>query len=328
MIPVRRKMKNITRRNFLRTSITGVGALALSSMLGGCSQATPTPAGAAKLPVLPTVPANSPYMVVARAGEPEALIQRAMAAFGGMETFVKKGSTVILKPNICTAYHSYEYAATTNPFLVGALVKLCLAAGAKKVTVMDFPFGSTAEEAYTVSGIADQVKAAGGEMIVMSDFKFVPTDIPYGVELKKTDIYDDILKADVVINVPIAKNHGLARITMGMKNLLGVIKDRPPLHINLGQSLPDLATRIRPTLTVLDAIRILTANGPTGGNLDDVKKLDTVIVSPDYVAVDAYGSTLFGLKPTDLYYVKNGAKSGFGRADIENLKIEEITVGA
>jgi len=267
-------------------------------------------------------------MVVARSGEPEALIQRAMAAFGGMQTFVKKGSTVILKPNICTAYHSYEYAATTNPWLVGALVKLCLGAGAKSVTVMDFPFGSTAEEAYAVSGIADQVKAAGGEIVVMSDFKFVPTAIPSGVWLKKTDIYDDILKADVVINVPIAKNHGLARITMGMKNLLGVVKDRPPLHINLGQNLADLATRIHPTLTVLDAIRILTANGPTGGNLDDVKKLDTVIVSPDYVAVDAYGSTLFGLKATDLDYVRAGAKSGFGRADIENLKIEEINVGA
>jgi uncharacterized protein (DUF362 family) len=321
-------MKNTTRRNFLRTSITGIGALALSSVLGSCSPSNSAPAAAAKGPVLPTLPANSPYMVVARAGEPEALIQRAMAAFGGMETFVKKGSNVILKPNICTAYHSYEYAATTNPFLVGALVKLCLAAGAKKVTVMDFPFGSTAEEAYAVSGIADQVKAAGGEIVVMSDFKFVSTEIPSGAWLKKTEIYDDILKADVLINVPIAKNHGLARITMGMKNLLGVVKNRPPLHINLGQNLADLATRVRPTLTVLDAIRILTANGPTGGNLDDVKKLDTVIVSPDYVAVDAYGSTLFGLKPTDLDYVRAGAKSGFGRADVENLKIEEINVGA
>jgi uncharacterized protein (DUF362 family) len=320
-------MKNTTRRNFLRTSITGIGALALSTVLNGCSQPKSTPAES-NLPVLPTLPANSPYLVVARAGEPEALIQRAMAAFGGMGTFVKKGSTVILKPNICTAYHSYEYAATTNPFLVGALVKLCLDAGAKKVSVMDFPFGSTAEEAYVVSGIADQVKAAGGEIIVMSDFKFVSTDIPSGTWLKKTEIYDDILKADVLINVPIAKNHGLARITMGMKNLLGVVKNRPPLHINLGQNLADLATRVRPTLTVLDAIRILTANGPTGGNLDDVKKLDTVIVSPDYVAVDAYGSTLFGLKPTDLDYVRAGAKSGFGRADVENLKIEEINVGA
>ncbi len=320
-------MKNNTRRDFLRKSVTGLSALALATVLDSCFQSKPAPP-TSNLPVLPTLSTNNPYMVVARAGEPEALIQRAMAAFGGMQTFVKKGFTVILKPNICTAYHGYEYAATTNPWLVGALVKLCLRAGAKSVTVMDFPFGGTAEEAYVVSGIADQVKNAGGNIVVMSDFKFVPTDIPDGVVLKKTDIYDDILKADVLINVPIAKNHGLARLTMGMKNLLGVVKDRPPFHINLGQNLADLATRIHPTLTVLDAIRILTANGPTGGNLEDVKKLDTIIVSPDYVAVDAYGSTLFGLKPTDLDYVRAGAKSGFGRADIENLKIEEINVGA
>jgi uncharacterized protein (DUF362 family) len=320
-------MKNNTRRDFLRKSITGLASFALATVLDSCFQSKPAPS-ISNSPVLPTLSPNSPYMVAARAGEPEELIQRAMAAFGGMQAFVKKGSTVILKPNICTAYHSYEYAATTNPWLVGALVKICFGAGAKSVTIMDFPFGSTAEEAYAVSGIADQVKAAGGDIVVMSEFKFVPTDIPDGVALKKTDIYDDILKADVVINVPIAKDHGLARLTMGMKNLLGVVKDRPPLHIGLGQNLADLATRIRPTLTVLDAIRILTANGPTGGNLDDVKKLDTIIVSPDYVAVDAYGSTLFGLKPTDLDYVRAGAKSGFGRADIENLKIEEINVGA
>jgi len=321
-------MKNTTRRDFLRKSITGLGALTFATVLNSCAPQSKPALSTSNAPAIPTLPANSPYMVVARAGEPEALIQRAMAAFGGMQTFVKKGSTVILKPNICTAYHSYEYAATTNPWLVGALVKLCLAAGAKSVTVMDFPFGGTAEESYVISGIAEQVKAAGGEIVVMSAFKFVPTDIPSGVALKKTDIYDDILKADVVINVPIAKTHGLARITMGMKNLLGVVKDRPPLHINLDQNLADLATRVRPTLTVLDAIRILTANGPTGGNLDDVKKLDTIIVSPDYVAVDAYGSTLFGLKPTDLGYVRAAVKSGFGRADIENLKIEEINVGA
>ncbi len=324
-------MKNITRRAFLQRSLTGLGAFSLASVINSCrpaetaaKPAQSTPSG----PSLPTLPANSPYLVGARAGEPDILLQRAMAAFGGMQAFVKKGSTVILKPNICTSYHSYEYAATTNPWLVGALVKLCLEAGAKSVKVMDFPFGGTAEEAYQISGIADQVKAAGGEMVLMSDFKFIPTDIPKGVALKKTDIYDDILKADVLINVPIAKTHGLARITMGMKNLLGVVKDRPPLHIGIDQNLADIATRVRPTLTVLDAIRILTANGPTGGNLDDVKKLDTIIVSPDYVAVDAYGSTLFGLKPTGLGYVRAGAASGFGRADIENMKIEEINVGA
>jgi uncharacterized protein (DUF362 family) len=161
----------------------------------------------------------------------------------------------------------------------------------------------------------------------MSNFKFVTTEITQGVDLRWCDIYDDVLKADVLINVPVAKQHSLARLTLGMKNLMGVIRDRPAMHQNLGQRLADLNSRVRPKLTVVDAVRILVTNGPTGGNLDDVKKLDTVIASPDIVAADSYAATLFGLKPDDLAYVSAGTAMGLGRSDLGSLKIEEITVG-
>jgi uncharacterized protein (DUF362 family) len=256
------------------------------------------------------------------------IVRRALAGLGGIQNFVPKGANVIIKPNICVAYHSYEYAATTNPWVVGALVKLCLEASAKSVRVMDAPFGGTAERAYAVSGIEEQVKVAGGEMVLMPGFKYVPTDIPEGVDLNTCDIFDDILRADVLINVPIAKHHSLARLTLGMKNLMGVIRDRPAMHRNLGQRLADLTSRVRPTLTVVDAVRILMANGPTGGNLDDVKQLNTVIASADIVAADSYAATLFGMKPEDLDYVRAGTAMGLGRSDIHNLKIEEISVSA
>jgi uncharacterized protein (DUF362 family) len=148
------------------------------------------------------------------------------------------------------------------------------------VRVIDFPFGGTPDQAYTISGIKEQVTAAGGEMEIPARMKFVKTDIPLGQDIHDWMIYEDILKADVVINVPIAKHHSLARLTLGMKNLMGVVQNRESLHANLGQRLADLASRVRPALTVVDAVRILTANGPTGGNLNDVKKLDTVIVTP------------------------------------------------
>jgi uncharacterized protein (DUF362 family) len=147
------------------------------------------------------------------------------------------------------------------------------------------------------------------------------------VDLQRCKIYDDVLKADVVIDVPIAKHHGLARLTLGMKNLMGVIYDRPAMHRNLGQRLADLTSRVRPTLTVVDAVRMLMDHGPTGGNLEDVKQADTLIVSPDIVAADSYAATLFGLKPDDLAYVRAGAQIGLGRADLSSLKIEEINVG-
>jgi uncharacterized protein (DUF362 family) len=272
-------------------------------------------------------PAGSPDLVVARSGEPEAMVRRAIAALGGMERFVPRDASVIIKPNICVAYHTYEYAATTNPWVVGALVKLCLEAGARSVRVMDNPFGGTAEEAYEISGIAEQVQAAGGAMAIMSQMKFTPTEIPTAVTLKRTAIYDDILKADVVIDVPIAKDHGLARLTLGMKNLMGTIKDRGAIHGALGQNLADLAGYIRPKLTVVDAVRMLMANGPTGGSLDDVKQMNTIVASSDIVAADSYAATLFGLQPEELAYITAGVAAGLGRSDLKNLRIEEIDVG-
>jgi uncharacterized protein (DUF362 family) len=288
----------------------------------------PAPAEAQAPTATATPSAGPPDLVVARGGEPEDLVRRVMAALGGMERFVQPGYNVIIKPNICVAYHTYEYAATTNPWVVGALVKLCREAGAGRVRVMDNPFGGTPEEAYQRSGIQEQVLAAGGEMEIMPQFKFVPTDIPEGRDLRRCDIYDEVLNADLVIDVPIAKHHNLAKLTLAMKNLMGVIRDRPAMHINLGQRLADLASRVRPGLIVVDAVRLLTANGPTGGNLNDVSKIDTVLATTDIVAADSYAATLFGKQPMELDYVRAATEMGLGRSDLGSLRIEEMTVGA
>ncbi|NLE77545.1 MAG: DUF362 domain-containing protein [Chloroflexi bacterium] len=275
----------------------------------------------------PTVAPTLPDLVVARGGQPEALVQQALAALGGMEQFVHAGDDVIIKPNICVAYHTYEYAATTNPWVVAALVRLALGAGARRVRVMDAPFGGGPEEAYVRSGIQEQVQAAGGQMEIMSRFKYVSAPIPNGRDIQKWDIYDDILKADVVINVPIAKDHGLARLTLGMKNLMGVVQNRGGLHSNLGQRLADLHSVLRPTLTVVDAVRILADHGPSGGRLEDVRQIDTLVVSRDVVAADSYVASLFGLQPNDLAYIRAAAEMGLGQSDLSRLRTEEIAVG-
>jgi uncharacterized protein (DUF362 family) len=243
-----------------------------------------------------------------------------------MERFVPRGANVVVKPNICVSYRTYEYAATTNPWVVGTLVKMAFEAGAKSVKVLDYPYGGDAAEAYANSGIAQQVKAAGGQMVVMSDRKYVGTRVSAGRWLKQTSVYDDVLKADVLINVPIAKTHGSATVTAGMKNLMGVVRDRSAMHGNLGQAIADLNTLVKPDLTVVDCVRILTANGPSGGRLGDVKKLDTVVASADIVAADSYTATLFGLKPNDLDYVRIGAAMGLGRSDLSKLKVQEFSV--
>jgi uncharacterized protein (DUF362 family) len=288
----------------------------------------PSPTAAEAPTTAATPSAAPPDLVVARGGEPEQLVRQALAALGGMERFVEPGYDVIIKPNICVAYHTYEYAATTNPWVVAGLVKLCREAGAARVRVMDSPFGGTPEEAYLRSGIQEQVRAAGGEMEIMSLFKFVRADIPEGRDLRSWDFYDEVLNADLVIDVPIAKHHNLAKLTLAMKNLMGVIINRSAMHSNLGQRLADLSSRVRPGLIVVDAVRFLTDNGPTGGNLDDVRKLDTVVATTDIVAADSYAATLFGRQPLELDFVRAGTEMGLGRSDLGNLRIEELAVGA
>jgi uncharacterized protein (DUF362 family) len=133
------------------------------------------------------------------------------------------------------------------------------------------------------------------------------------------------MDADVVINVPIAKHHSAAGLTLGMKNLMGVVHDRDGMHARgLHQAIADIATVVRPQLTIIDAIRILTANGPTGGNLKDVKKLDTLVASTDVVAADSYATTFFGMTGKDIDYIRFGAAMGLGEMDLTKIKIEEI----
>ena len=163
-------------------------------------------------------------------------------------------------------------------------------------------------------------------MEAMSPLKFKGTPIPNAVDIKSWPVYSDILEADVVINVPIAKHHNLARLTMGMKNLMGVVQNRNQMHFNLGQRVADLASLVRPSLTVVDCVRVLMNNGPTGGDLGDVKLTNTIIASRDIVAADSYAATLFGLTGSDIPAVRAGAQMGLGTADLKSIKVEEISV--
>ena len=265
------------------------------------------------------------YLAVARGSDPASITKAALAALGGMKRFVKSGDDVIIKPNICVNYRTPEYAATTNPTVVATLVSLCLEAGARQVRVMDTPFpGISAEAAYEVSEIGSAVEAAAGVMEVMSPVKFVKTAIPDGQDITEWRVYQDILDTDVLINVPIAKHHSLAKLSLGGKNLIGVITNPNLMHQSLGQRIADLVSLVRPTLTVIDAVRILTAHGPTGGSLNDVQQMDTVIASHDIVAADAYAATLFGRTGADIGYVWVAADMGLGTLELGDIDVKEI----
>jgi uncharacterized protein (DUF362 family) len=315
-------MSHISRRRFL--TLAGAAGVGTALAAAGCTSSeppAPVPAASTSAPS-----GDQAYLAVVRGSDPAAITERAIATLGGIERFVKSGNDVIVKPNIAVNYNTFEYASTTNPTVVATLVRLCLGAGAKRVRVMDTPYTGDPETAYQTCGIYDAVVEAGGQMEVMSSVKFQKYDMPDGRDLKSWTIYGDIMEADVLINVPIAKHHGSTRLTLGSKNLMGIIQRPNQFHRNLHQRIADLNTVVRPTLTLVDAVRILTAHGPGGGNLDDVKKLDTVIASHDTITADAYATTLFDLAPEDIGYIRLGAEMGLGEADWSKVKVEEIAI--
>jgi uncharacterized protein (DUF362 family) len=247
-----------------------------------------------------------------------------MEALGGMKQFVKKGDAVWVKPNMAWD-RTPEFAANTNPDLVATLVKLCFDAGAKSVKVGDKTCNEN-RKSYPASGIEAAVKAAGGEIVYLDDSRFKEMAIG-GQRLDKWAVYPDIAESDLVINVPIVKHHSIAKATICMKNYMGVVSgQRGQWHQDLHTCLCDITKFMKPRLCVVDAIRILTANGPTGGNLADVKRMDTVAAGTDIVALDAFGVELLGHKPEDIKSVAAGAQAGLGQIDYRKLALRELEV--
>jgi len=297
----------MNRRDFLKkTALAGAGlALPGSLTFVECLRA-----------------AQWPDLAVVRGVSPGDITREAVGILGGMGRFVSRGDVVVVKPNIGWD-RPPDMAANTNPEVVAAVVRMCLDAGARRVKVFDHTVNDP-RRCYRQSGIGAAARRAGAEVSYINKRRFVPVKID-GITLKEWPLYRDILEADSIINVPVAKTHGTSRLTMGMKNLMGVMGGwRFRIHQRIDESLVDIAGAIRPSLTLIDAVRIIVSNGPQGGRPGDVKRLDTVIAGADQVAVDAYGATLFGLTGRDLGYVRLGHETGLGNMDLSRLAIRDI----
>lgn len=269
-----------------------------------------------------TTAAAPPDLAVVRGDDPATNALLAITMLGGIERFVRKGDRVVVKPNILTAREP-QFAATTNPAVVAAVVRMCWEAGAASVTVLDNPTAPP-RQAYTVSGIAKAVTDVDGRMKVLSDRDFELIEIPGAKKLASWPLVTDIFEADVVINIPCAKNHGLAGLTMSMKNLMGIMGGhRGQVHQSFSDKIIDLNSLVKPQLIVLDATRLLVRNGPSGGSLSDVRPGRTIVAGANAVSIDAYGSTLFGKGARSLEYVRLAEKRGLGSADLGTLAIEE-----
>lgn len=268
-------------------------------------------------------PNELPHLSVAKNNsDPAALVQQAVLAIGGMKRFISRGDIVVVKPNIGwdrTPLH----AANTNPAVVAEVVRLAFDAGAKRVIVTDASCNEP-NRCFQRSGIWKAAYDVGAEVILPSEHRFRQMRLK-GEVLDEWPVFTPLVNADKVINVPVAKHHNLAKYTAAMKNWYGALGGRRNrLHQNIDTSIADLAHFIQPTLTIVDAVRILMRNGPQGGNIADAKDMHIVIASTDQVAADAYGCQLIGRKPEDLPYLKLGEERGLGTTRLDTLRIAEV----
>ena len=218
-----------------------------------------------------------------------------------------------------------QQAANTNPDLVKTIARLCFDAGAKRVVVTDVSCND-ARRCFLRSGIAGAAESVGATVLLPEERKFRDYRIN-GELLSVWPIYTPIIETDKIINVPIVKHHNLSRVTMGMKNWYGILGGRRnQLHQNIDLGIADLATFIRPTLTILDAYRVLTANGPQGGNLNDVKLVKTVVAGVDPVAIDAFGAAFLGLKAEQIPYIAIGHDRGLGNRNYSELQVKYVSL--
>ncbi len=259
-------------------------------------------------------------VAVAEGKDYASITRKVITALGGMKSFVKPGNTVVVKPNMGWD-RKPEYAATTHPAVIKAIVEECLGAGAKKVKVFDNTCND-ARRSYESSGIPEALKGMKNvDVRFVENDRFKKTALN-GKFLKEWALYSDSLSADVLINVPIAKHHGLTGLTLGLKNMMGIMGDsRGYIHRSIEDALCDINSVVKSHLTIIDATRVLTKHGPQGGSLKDVKVLNKVIASRDIVAADAYATTLFDMKPDEISTTVAAYKRGLGEMNLNKIKI-------
>lgn len=262
-----------------------------------------------------------------------AMTRRAVESLGGMGRLVSKGQSVVIKPNIAWV-SGPPMATNTNPWVVAALVEMCLEAGAGRVKVMDNTIGRDPSRSYQASGIAAAAAEAGAEVRYVDRNRALELPVPGGYELRSWPFCREFVSADlcdVLINVPILKHHGTSRLTIGLKNAFGMCAgERGKLHPQIHRKIPDLHRVIRVDLTVMDCYRVLRTHGPTGGTLEDVDNTREgarrIVAGRDPVAVDSYGAHMFGYGPEDIGFIANAQEAGLGQADWQGLPLFEEDV--
>ncbi|MBF0341567.1 MAG: DUF362 domain-containing protein [Magnetococcales bacterium] len=266
-----------------------------------------------------------PVMAVVRGSRVPAMLREAVDRLGGISRFIARNDRVLLKPNVGWDRQP-EQGANTGPELVEAMVRLCREAGARSVWVTDVSLNDP-RRCFARSGIEAATQSGGGAVRIPGREDFIATDMG-GKVLKVWPVARFFHEVDKVINLPIVKHHSLSGCTLSMKNWYGVIGgQRNRLHQAIHDSIVDLAAAVRPTLTVMDAVRVLKRNGPTGGNPADVFRAETLIASLDEVALASFSLGFLELTPEAVPFLALAEARGLGRVAWRALNVSQTQVG-
>lgn len=271
-----------------------------------------------------SVPGVGKKMVVVRDTDRIRAVRKAFETMGGIGVFIKKGDRVLLKVNAAFASPPM-LSATTHPQLVSELSRLCFKAGAKQVIVTDNPINDPVS-CFSLTGISEAARIAGAQVIMPKDHFFQSMTIS-GTRLIQNwpILYEPLKRVNKVIGMAPLKDHNRSGASMTMKNWYGLLGGRRNIfHQDIHTIIADLAKMITPTLVILDAINSMVSNGPTGGSLSDLKATNTLIVSTDQVAADAYGAQLLEKSVDDLAFISKAEFIGAGTADFNSLNPDII----
>jgi len=308
----------ITRREFLgKCAGVAAGSLAVPHLLRTAAIAAPT----------------VPDILVVKNGSPAEMVRKVIDRFGGIGSLVKKGSKVVLKPNMTWALPP-SLSGNTHPEVAKAVAELVMQTAPKEVIALDHPLR---RGAFEISGVKAALEEVKGVKVLQTDKEsfYKKVKIPGAKVLKDPILVSkDVLDADAIINLPNAKTHGSTTVTFGMKNWMGIIYDRRTFHNRgLTEPIAEISSLVKPVLTIVDATRITLYGGPNNGNPAATRNLNMLIAGKDQVAVDAYCVGIADWqnrkhKPSDVAHIRYAADIGVGRIDLENLKVEVIDMKA
>lgn len=312
--------RTIKRRDFIRTgALAGAAALAAGGLRGQNRSDGQVPR------------VKRPDLAVVTGADRVKAVNRGLDALGGMKAFVKPGSSVGLLINAPSWWRLP--GSHTHPDLTLAVILAALDAGAKSIQYLIDPLAGYWKRSALAADHAKEIGAVKG-----CSGNYVGTGIARNKAVKTTKVVKEFLDCDVLVNLPIIKNHVGVGMSGNLKNMMGA-QDGPSnqfFHAGSGakgeyddvpflsQCIADLNTLRPPTLCVADATEVLLTNGPAGPG--QLGKFDKIILGTDPVAVDAYGAPLVNLKAADVQMIVKSAEFGLGRMDVAKLVVEQLTV--